>query len=82
MYKGGSRKVPTIYRPVSLTNQVAKICYKIAKDGWMNHLEENKILTDRQFGFRGGRSCTIKLVSIYSSDKCNTQVIAALIAYT
>ena len=63
IFKGGNKEEPLNYRPVSLTSVVAKICEKIIKDRWMKYLEENNILTNRQFGFRGGRSWihTLKL---------------------
>ena len=32
----------------------------------MKHLEESKVLMDRQFGFRGGGSCVTNLISFYS----------------
>ena len=66
IYKGGNREDPNNYRPVSLTSVVAKICERVIKGDWMKHLEDNKILTDRQFGFREGRSCMTNLVSFYS----------------
>ena len=31
----------------------------------MTHLEESKVLMDRQFGFRGGRSCVTNVISFY-----------------
>ena len=33
----------------------------------MKHLEESKVLTDKQFGSRGGRSCATNSISFYSS---------------
>ena len=32
----------------------------------MKHFEESKVLMDRQFGFREGRSCVTNWISFYS----------------
>ena len=66
IYKGGKREDPMNYRPVSLTSVVAKICERVVKDKWMKHLEENDMLSGKQFGFRKGRSCTTNLLCFYS----------------
>ena len=66
IYKGGNKEDPTNYRPVSLTSTIAKICEKVIKKRWVEHLEENKVLNPRQFGFRQGRSCTTNLLCFYS----------------
>ena len=66
IYKGGSKEDPLNYRPVSLTSVVAKICEKVVKVRWMNFLEENKLISEKQFGFRKGRSCMTSLISFYS----------------
>lgn len=66
IFKGGSKEDPLNYRPVSLTSVVAKLCEKIIKDRWIKHLESNRIVTNRQFGFREGRSCVTNLISFYS----------------
>ena len=64
--KEGNKEYPLNYRPVCLTSVVAKICERLIKDSWMKHLDENKMLTDRQFGFWGGRSCVTNFISFYS----------------
>ena len=66
IFKGGNDEDPLNYRPVSLTSVVAKIGETIIKERWMKHLEQNNILTNKQFGFREGRSCTTNLISFYS----------------
>ena len=66
IYKGGKREDPMNYRPVSLTSVVAKICERAVKDKWMEYLETNTVLSDKQFGFRKGRSTTNNLISFYS----------------
>ena len=65
-FKGGNVKNPTNYRPVSLTSVVAEICEKIIKGKWTKFLEDNRILSNCQFGFRKGRYCIINLLCYYS----------------
>ena len=65
-YKNGKKDNPLNYRPVSLTSLVAKICEKIVKREWMKHHEEYEVISERQFGFRQGRSCLTNLVCFYS----------------
>ena len=33
---------------------------------WMNFLEEDNLILEKQFGFRKGRSCMTSLISFYS----------------
>ena len=65
IYKNGNREDPLNYRPISLTSVIAKLCERVVKKKWMEHIEKNNILTERQFGFRG-RSCSTNLISFYS----------------
>jgi len=66
IHKGEDKEEPLNYRLVSLTSVVAKICERIVKDRWMRNLEETSSLSECQFGFRGGRSCTTNLLSFYT----------------
>ena len=66
IYKGGRREDPLNYRPVSLTSVVGKLCEKVIKEAWIDHLEKRNVLTECQFGFRRGRSCSSNLRSYYS----------------
>ena len=65
IYKNGNTKEPLHYRTVSLTSRVCKIC-EVIKKQWTDYLEREGIITDRQFGFRTGRSCVTNLFSFYS----------------
>ena len=65
MYKKGKREDPLNYRPVSLTSVVCKLLEKIIREKWIQHLEERKMLSEKQFGFRSGRSCVSNLLSFY-----------------
>ena len=58
IYKGGKMTVPPSYRLVSLINVVGKICEIVIKEKWMKYMEENGVITSRQFSFRQGRCVT------------------------
>ena len=66
LYKNGNKEEPLDYRPVSLISMVYKICEKVIKKQWSDYLEREGIITNKQFGFRTGRSCVTNLVSFYS----------------
>ena len=60
LFKGENAENPSNYRPVSLTSVVAKICEKIIKDKWTKFLEDNRILTNCQFGRKKTRSYSLE----------------------
>ena len=62
IHKKGDRTDPGNYRPVSLTSQVCKILESIVKEHILEHLASNNILSDKQHGFRVGRSCLTNLL--------------------
>ena len=64
IHKKGDRTDPSNYRPVSLTSQVCKILESIVRKHIIEHLLTNNILSDRQHGFREGRSCLTNLLEI------------------
>ena len=66
IYKGGCRMETLNYRPVSLTSIVCKICEEVIKSKWCEFLEDEQILSEKQFGFRKGKSCVSNLLCFYS----------------
>jgi hypothetical protein len=62
IHKKGSRSDRGNYRPVSLTSICCKILESIIRDHIMNHMSENKLLSDKQFGFIKGRSTMLQLL--------------------
>ena len=62
IHKGKSRAEPANYRPVSLTNVLAKLAEKVVKKRVTEFLESNNLLNKNQHGFRGGRSCLSQLL--------------------
>ena len=53
--------MPKNYRPVSLTCVISKVMEKIIRDALVSFFIDNGILSERQFGFVPGRSCTLQL---------------------
>ena len=64
LFKKDSRKLPSNFRPVSLTAVCCKILEKIIRNKIINHLELNKIFHNDQHGFRNGRSCQTQLLEV------------------
>ena len=64
IYKKGNKTHPLNYRPVSLTSIVCKILESIIRDHNIYHMKENKLFSNKQFGFIGGRSTTLQLIHV------------------
>ena len=64
VYKAGknNRAKAVNYCPISLTCLCCKVMEHIVCSNLMRHLDENKILTDFQHGFRRRRSCDSQLL--------------------
>lgn len=66
IFKGkGDDQDPTNYRPISVTSCLGKILEKIIFKYLFNYLEENKILTNYQSGFRPRDSTVNQLLELY-----------------
>ena len=63
IFKKGNKTSPGNYRPVSLTPIICKIFEKFIKDSIFKHLTVNNLLSDDQYGFCGGPSCTTQLLN-------------------
>ena len=64
IFKKGSKAEPSNYRPVSLTSIVCKTLEKIVRKAILTHLTENHLLSDNQYGFQSGRSCSLQLLNV------------------
>ena len=64
IYKKGNKKLASNYRPISLTCIVCKILESIIRDTIMKHLIQNKLLSQKQFGFITGRSTVLQLLHV------------------
>ena len=58
----GNKHDPRNYRPISLTSIACRILESIFRDSIMGYLKTNSILSDKQFGFLGGRSTILQLL--------------------
>lgn len=67
IFKKGSKKLASNYRPISLTSQVVKIFEKIMKHEISKHLLQYKLIKSSQHGFREGKSCLTNLLEFFES---------------
>ena len=52
LHKSGNKKLPENYRPISVLPALSKILERVAYEQIADYLENNKMLTSCQFGFR------------------------------
>ena len=65
IYKNkGDKQCVENFRPVSLTSIACKLMESIIRDAMLNFLESSGSLSNKQFGFLGGRSTVIQLLQI------------------
>ena len=64
LYKKGDRSLACNYRPVSLTCVPCKLLEHIVCSNIMAHLDEYKLLSDRQHAFRKWHSCETQLITV------------------
>ena len=62
IFKKGDKSDPANYRPISLTSHLIKIFERVIRKNLVHHLEKNNILSNKQHGFRKGRSCLTHLL--------------------
>jgi len=63
IFKKGSKKLAENYRPVSLTSVACKILESLVREKLICFLKENKLLSEKQFGFLGQRSTILQLLN-------------------
>ena len=63
IYKKGDKTDPANYRPVSLTSHIMKTFERVFRKNLVGFLEDNKLLSKNQHGFRKKRSCMTQLLS-------------------
>ena len=63
LYKKGPKRLPSNYRPVSLTSVACKVLEHIIHSNIMRHFDQFNILTDKQHGFRKRRSTATQLIA-------------------
>ena len=67
LHKKGGRACRQNYRPVSLTSHVIKVFERVLRKMMVDHLEKNKLLSNRQHGFRSGRSTLTQLLGYFNN---------------
>ena len=55
-FKKGDKHSLSNYRPISLLSVLSKVMEKLINKSMWKHLENHKLISDRQFGFRAGHS--------------------------
>uniref|UniRef100_A0A674JDS3 Macro domain-containing protein n=1 Tax=Terrapene triunguis TaxID=2587831 RepID=A0A674JDS3_9SAUR len=65
IYKKGNKDNPGNYRPVSLTSVPRKIMEQIINQSVYKHLEDNKVISNSQYGFVNNKSCQINLIAFF-----------------
>ena len=73
IFKKGSKHLPANYRPISLTAILCKVMERLVRDVVVTHLLEERMLSNKQYGFISGRSTTTQL--LYYLDEC-TRIVA------
>ncbi len=65
IYKNkGNKKQAGNYRPVSLTSIICKSLETMIRDYIMEYMLQNKLFTNRQYGFLWGRSISLQLLEV------------------
>lgn len=62
IHKGGVKSDPANYRPVALTNRLAKIFERVMRKAILNHLEAHNLMDPTHHRFRSGRSTITQLL--------------------
>lgn len=60
--KKGDRSDPSNYRPIAITSLLSKVMERVINLQLLGYLEEHQLISDRQYGFRHGRSAGDLLV--------------------
>ena len=64
IFKKGDKSKPNNYRPVSLTSILSKLMEKLIRKMLVDHMKENQLFSDKQFGFISGRSTSLQLIKV------------------
>ncbi|CAG2224961.1 unnamed protein product [Mytilus edulis] len=80
IFKKGNKSQAKNYRPVSLTSVVCKIMEKIIREHIISYMKENKLFSNKQYGFISERSTSLQLLeeSMTASSAFGTEHIVLL----
>ena len=70
LFKSGKSSEVDNYRPISILPILSKVQEKIVHRQLMNHLEENKLLFNKQFGFRSKKSTELAVTYFMDHLRC------------
>ena len=65
VFKSGDAKLPTNYRPISLTSIVCKVMEGIIKKAIVSYCYANDLLSDNQFAFLPKKSTGLQLLKYH-----------------
>lgn len=69
IYKGDNKKGSAkLLTSISLTSVISNFCQRTVKDRWVKYFEEIKTISNSQFWFRTGYSCTKKSFVLLQSN--------------
>ena len=82
IHTSGSKQVVENYRPISLLSPFSKIVEKIIKTRLLSFLDKNKILYERQSGFRKKHTTMFPLIDVVTEcfEKINNRMYTCVIA--
>ena len=64
IYKKGNKKLASNYRPVSLTAIICKLMESIIRNHIVKYMKQNKLFSERHYGFISGRSTSLQLLTV------------------
>ena len=64
IFKKGEKSKPGNYRPVSLTSILCKLMEKLIRSRIVDYMQKNNLISNKQFGFVGGRSTALQLTQV------------------
>ena len=64
LFKSGNKEECNNYRPISVLPLLSKILEKHVFLLFYKYLQQHRLLTDSQFGFRGNQSCQTALITL------------------
>ena len=81
VFKKGSRKLPSNYRPVSLTSVCCKVMKSIVYDSMISFLRSNNLISKDRFGFLARHSTCTQLLATLIEWTLFTDISSELILY-
>ena len=83
LFKGGDKHLIENYRPISLTNNIAKVLEKLMKIRLIGFFTKNNILSENQFGFQKNKSTEDAIFeftkTVYSNINENKKCMAVFL---